>query len=242
MVAEERGRQCPFPTPTHKGTTSIRNHHKTLANKNNGEEEAWEDVDGHALTMQRGRRSGPGVSLISSEEETAGNHGRRRRLGLMRGRRPGQRVVFLLTHEHWRKCSRSELQNDLRGKPISSISSSSQINTAIGALRHPPRCRSKSGGPPLVVVREKSEGEGDIDDVLDEPVPTVETDGAHEERGHTAVGPRRRPHPRWGPWFTKPLKTGGKPVGLPKPPRCGFGKPPVFFQNSFEIQKIWKNS
>jgi hypothetical protein len=39
-------------------------------------------------------------------------------------------------------------------------------------------------------------------------------------------------------WFTKPLKTGGKPVGLPKPPGCGFGKPPVFFQNSFEIQKI----
>ena len=40
------------------------------------------------------------------------------------------------------------------------------------------------------------------------------------------------------PRFTKPVKTGGKPVGLPKPPGCGFGKPPVFFQNSFEIQKI----
>jgi hypothetical protein len=34
-------------------------------------------------------------------------------------------------------------------------------------------------------------------------------------------------------WFTKPVKTGGKPVGLPKPLGCGFGKPPVFFQNSF---------
>jgi hypothetical protein len=42
-------------------------------------------------------------------------------------------------------------------------------------------------------------------------------------------------------WFTKPLKTGGKPAGLPKPPGCGFGKPP-FFQNLFKIQKILKNS
>jgi hypothetical protein len=34
-------------------------------------------------------------------------------------------------------------------------------------------------------------------------------------------------------WFTKPVKTGGKPVGLPKPLGCGFDKPLVFFQNSF---------
>jgi hypothetical protein len=31
--------------------------------------------------------------------------------------------------------------------------------------------------------------------------------------------------------FTKPVKTGGKPVGLPKPLGCSFGKPPGFFKN-----------
>jgi hypothetical protein len=46
------------------------------------------------------------------------------------------------------------------------------------------------------------------------------------------------------PWFTKPVETGGKPVGLPKPPGCGFGKPPVFFSkfvlNSKNLKKFIK--
>jgi hypothetical protein len=40
------------------------------------------------------------------------------------------------------------------------------------------------------------------------------------------------------PWFTKPVKTGGKPVGLPKPPGYGFGKPPVFFSKFVQNSKI----
>jgi hypothetical protein len=46
----------------------------------------------------------------------------------------------------------------------------------------------------------------------------------------------------WEPWFTKPLKTGGKPVGLPKPPGCGFGKPPGFFKIHLKFKKIEKKS
>jgi hypothetical protein len=42
------------------------------------------------------------------------------------------------------------------------------------------------------------------------------------------------------PWFTKPVKTGGKPVGLPKPAGCGFGKPPVFFKICSKFKKFEK--
>jgi hypothetical protein len=41
--------------------------------------------------------------------------------------------------------------------------------------------------------------------------------------------------------FTKPVKTGGKPVGLPKPLGCGFGKPPVFISKLIQkFEKIHK--
>jgi hypothetical protein len=40
------------------------------------------------------------------------------------------------------------------------------------------------------------------------------------------------------PRFTKPVKTGGKPVGLPKPLGCGFGKPPVFLSKFILNSKI----
>jgi hypothetical protein len=39
--------------------------------------------------------------------------------------------------------------------------------------------------------------------------------------------------------FTKLVKTGGKPVGLPKPPGYGFGKPPVFLKFVLNL-KIFK--
>jgi hypothetical protein len=81
------------------------------------------------LTMLRGRWLGPRAPLISSDEKNAWNHGRWRLPGLTHGRWPG----------HW-ECSRSKLQGDLRGKPISSLSSSSQLDRAMGALWHLPCC------------------------------------------------------------------------------------------------------
>jgi hypothetical protein len=45
----------------------------------------------------------------------------------------------------------------------------------------------------------------------------------------------------WPAWFTKPLKTKGKLVGLPKPPGYGFGKPPgFFFKIRLEFKKFKK--
>jgi hypothetical protein len=44
----------------------------------------------------------------------------------------------------------------------------------------------------------------------------------------------------YGPWFTKPVKTGGKPVGLPKSRDAVSVNHRFFFKNSFQIQKIEK--
>jgi hypothetical protein len=44
-----------------------------------------------------------------------------------------------------------------------------------------------------------------------------------------------------GTMVYKTAKTGGKPVGLPKPLGCGFGKPPVFFKIRLKFKKFEKN-
>jgi hypothetical protein len=41
--------------------------------------------------------------------------------------------------------------------------------------------------------------------------------------------------------FTNPVKTGGKPAGLPKPPGCGFGKPLFFFKIRSKFKKMKKS-
>lgn len=41
-------------------------------------------------------------------------------------------------------------------------------------------------------------------------------------------------------WFTKLVKTGGKLIGLSKPMGTVSFNYQFFFQNSFQIQKIWK--
>jgi hypothetical protein len=51
-------------------------------------------------------------------------------------------------------------------------------------------------------------------------------------------GPLQKVHRR--SWFTKPENTGGKPVGLPKPPGCGFGKPPGFFKIRSKFKNLKK--